>query len=457
MNETKRQIQNINKLINDEEFLRRLCAFFNNNSEGVDKALSLIIIYYLNTLDKNFAYTIEELMKKVNQKFDSKYLFASVDSITVKHIKLFGINYIITEGELPQSLIKAVDSISYDKAHRTEDLLFTQNIHKAITDLKPRALYTELLKEPKGEEKEISVTEPERKHYTTILNNHILKVTKEETGAIYSEGRRIINKYIDSKRHIIVVPSDHKSIDLGRTVGYFEAVANIYPPSIGFIELPSTYQIKQICLENNPLIFERRNKETKEKRPSNLVTYYRFEPVAITDQFEYFNRELTGDEKYDVDILYAGFLSKDKGKRSTVFDENLKRIKKSTELIQLNKHGNKYEIVNGRHRLVYLKHMFKILTEPGSINHYTAEDFKIPALVNYGMENEDCNNLLLTIKNRHGNAIFLKDNVNNDDINLIIIYDDKVYTNQVESKASWYRTSRLRLVKITDKKTASDD
>ena len=77
MNEEKKQIKRISQLINDEEFLRSLCAFFNNNEENVDKILSLIIIYYLDTLDQNFDYTIEELVKNVNRKYSPEGRFTS--------------------------------------------------------------------------------------------------------------------------------------------------------------------------------------------------------------------------------------------------------------------------------------------------------------------------------------------------------------------------------------------
>ena len=428
MNEVKRQIANINLLINDEEFLRRLCAFFNNNVENVDKALSLIIIYYLTTLDPFIDYTIEELMKLANRKYDNNFLFAQVDCLTAKHIKLFGINNSITEGAIPLNLQKTATAISFDPIPRNEELLFTQNPHKAITDLKPRALYATILKEPKGEEKAVSITEPERKHYTTIMSNHISRITRSNTAALITEGKKIINKYIDTRRHIVVVSRDHKAIDLGRAVGAFEAIGNIYPPSIGFIELPSVYGLKQICLENNMPDVEKSRQTTKGTREKYLVSYYRFEPITIDDKFEYFNNEVTGDADYDVDLLYAGYLSRDsKNGISSVFDENLRRIKKSTELIQLTKYGDKYEIINGRHRLIYLKHMYSIMTDPKVVDRLKREDFSIPALINHGIENDECNQLLQIIRNRHRTVKLLKDNVNDDEVNVIIIIDDRVY------------------------------
>ncbi len=428
MNEVKRQITNLNLLINDEEFLRRLCAFFNNSVENVEKILSLIILYYLTTLDNDFNYPIEELIKLVNRKYDDKFLFAGVDCVTAKRIRLLGINSSITEGEIPLNLLKTAATISFDQISPKEELLFTQSPHKAIIDLKPRALYNVLLKEPKGEEREVSLTEPEKKHYTTIMNDHIHRIMRDNTGALCTDGKRIINKYIDSKRHIVVVPSNHKAIDLGRSIGTFEAIGNIYPPSIGIIELPSNYQLRQICLENTSPLEERTSRREKGTREKFLVNYYRFEPVTINDEFEYFNNQVTGDADYDVDLLYAGYLSRDsKNNISPTFEENLKRIKKSTELIQLSKYGDKYEIINGRHRLIYLKHMYKVMVEPGSVDRLKIEDFSIPALVNYGIENEECNNLLLILKNRDRSIKFLKDNINNDDENIIIIIGDSVY------------------------------
>ena len=425
MNEIKRQIKLINILINDDAFLQRLCAFLNNNEESVDKVLSLIIMYYLNTLDRRIDYTIEELIERINRKYDQELLYAQVDCCTAKTIKLLGINNSVTEGNLPDNIKKVARAISFDTVGETDSLSFTESLHTAMGDLKPKALYSTLLKEPRDGKKEISVTEPEQRHYESIVKKHITDVTKTTTGALFTESSKIINKYVDSKRHIVVVPKNHASIELGTKIGTYEPLSRISSNNVGLLELPSIYHLKQICLKRRPPKVEPRRKSTKEITP--LVSYYRYEPVQITDKFQYETPALTGDADYDIDIIYNGLDRKDsRGKLSSIFDENLKRIKKNPEIIQLTKVGNKYKIENGRHRIVYLTHMYKRMTE-SKTSGIKPEDFRIPAVVIHRLENPEVNNLLLTIKNRSSHSVFFKDNINDDNENIIIIMDNKVY------------------------------
>ena len=387
---------------------------------------SLIISYYLNTLDPRFDYTIEELLQKINTRYNQNILYASIDCCTAKTIRILGINNSIIDRELPDNVKKVAKSISFDPVGDSNGVEFSENLHKSMEDLKPRVLYKVLLKEPKNQEAEISVTEPEERHYTTIVKKHIQEVTKTTTGAIFTEGTKIVNKYVDGKRHIIIVPKNHSSIDLGHRVGTYEPINKISLGNIAFLEIPSIYHIKQICLKQSPPQVEK-NRSLEEPEIKQLVNYYRYEYVQITDKFEYVSPALTGDADYDIDMIYNGLDRKDsRGKLSSVFDENLKRIKRNTEIIQLSKQGNKYKIENGRHRIVYLTHMYKTMTS-SKHSSIKPEDFKIPAVVIHGIENEELNNLLLTIKNRHRNAFFLKDNINNDDENVIIIIDNKVY------------------------------
>ncbi len=427
MIDLKKQIKLINELISDEIFLSQLCAFFNNNEKNVDKALGLIIAYYLNTLDPNFGYTLEELLKKITIKTDQNFLYAPVDATTAKYIRIFGINNRVLDGELPVNVQKVAESISFDPISRKRELLFRSRLIDAIKVSKPRVLYTTLFKEPKGEEKAIDISEPEQEHYTTILKDHISRVARENTGALISDGKKIVNKYIDSKRHIIVVRREQKEIDLGSKVGTYEAMSPISIFNIGFLELPSTYKIKQLCLKGGLPQPEYKEKP-KFQKPQYLVRYYRYELVPITDDFDYYNDALTGDADYDIDILYHKHDNKDsKSKISSLFDENLRSIKKSTEVIQLTKYGDKYEINNGRHRLIYLKHMFKRMTDPNTKAGFKPIDFQVPAIVNHGIESEEVNNLLLTIQNRHTSTRFLKDNISNDRENIIIMIGNKVY------------------------------
>ncbi len=142
MIDLKKQIKLINELISDEIFLSQLCAFFNNNEKNVDKALGLIIAYYLNTLDPNFGYTLEELLKKITIKTDQNFLYAPVDATTAKYIRIFGINNRVLDGELPVNVQKVAESISFDPISRKRELLFRSRLIDAIKVSKPRVLYT---------------------------------------------------------------------------------------------------------------------------------------------------------------------------------------------------------------------------------------------------------------------------------------------------------------------------
>ena len=92
--------------------------------------------------------------------------------------------------------------------------------------------------------------------------------------------------------------------------------------------------------------------------PTGLI-YTTCELITIDDEFKYYNFELTGNPKIDLQLIYG---SKDAhnsiGILTRPSEDNIARIKRNHD-ISLTKCEDTYLINNGRHRIVYLKHYYE--------------------------------------------------------------------------------------------------
>ena len=91
--------------------------------------------------------------------------------------------------------------------------------------------------------------------------------------------------------------------------------------------------------------------------PTGLI-WTTIEQITIDEDFKYYNSELTGNPKVDLQLIYG---SKDVhnsvGILTRPSEDNIARIKRNYD-ISLTKCDDTYLINNGRHRIVYLKHYF---------------------------------------------------------------------------------------------------
>ena len=199
------------------------------------------------------------------------------------------------------------------------------------------------------------------------------------------------------------------------------------------IRIPNVHFIVKLCNEN---IQEREEKERKRHefaaRYDKLkgfnetgFTYTRPEMVSLDKDFNYYYVDCTGDICQDYYQLY-------KDERYNVDDDsplrngyysNLNSINYSNN-IQIIKLGNMYSIDNGRHRLLYV------------LYHSISEN--IPCTVTRRIEDKEFN--IITNKlSKNNNAYLYKNNIFNDDPDIVICLNNKLYnTRSIEEIKDFY-------------------
>jgi hypothetical protein len=189
------------------------------------------------------------------------------------------------------------------------------------------------------------------------------------------------------------------------------------------LKLPDFSLLKEICNSNKrekeELAKENEIKEKYYKVARGFdeveLSYERFENVYIDRNFIYSNYNLSGNLYRDFCKMYNDDRYSDKTKDNNPlkesFQKNYEKIKKFSD-ISLIKKGNVYEIVNGRHRILYL------LVYGGEV--------EIPATVSHRIESKRVNITLGKLKREYGIRP-LKDNIMNDDCQLLLIYNEKAF------------------------------
>ena len=143
------------------------------------------------------------------------------------------------------------------------------------------------------------------------------------------------------------------------------------------------------------------------------LSYTRPELVRLDSTFRYRYADSTGIVSEDYNMLCRDerYSSNADSPYKRSFSENLNSIVENND-IRITKNGGLYEIYNGRHRLLYL------------LNNGSSLD--IPCLVTKRFEDREVNLLLLELKNKY-HASFHKNSIFNDDIDVLIIIEDRMY------------------------------
>ena len=163
--------------------------------------------------------------------------------------------------------------------------------------------------------------------------------------------------------------------------------------------------------------------------PTGLI-WTTIEQITIDEDFKYYNSELTGNPKVDLQLIYG---SKDVhnsvGILTRPSEDNIARIKRNYD-ISLTKCDDTYLINNGRHRIVYLKHYFadcyQYCDTEEALNTLK-QKVTIPVRINKRLEDRRINEILIFLKENYEDMFIFKTDVLNDNPELAIFYEDSLY------------------------------
>lgn len=163
--------------------------------------------------------------------------------------------------------------------------------------------------------------------------------------------------------------------------------------------------------------------------PTGLI-WTTIEQITIDEDFKYYNSELTGNPKVDLQLIYG---SKDVhnsvGILTRPSEDNIARIKRNYD-ISLTKCDDTYLINNGRHRIVYLKHYFadcyQYCDTEEALNTLK-QKVTIPVRINKRLEDRRINEILIFLKEKYEDMFIFKTDVLNDNLELAIFYEDSLY------------------------------
>lgn len=135
--------------------------------------------------------------------------------------------------------------------------------------------------------------------------------------------------------------------------------------------------------------------------------------VRLDSNFKYKYADSTGIVSEDYNKLYKDerYSSNEDNPLNRSYYDNVNSIMEAND-IRITKNGDSYEIFNGRHRLLYL------------LNNGSRID--IPCYVTMGFEDREVNLVLLELKNKY-QTVFHKNNIFNDELDIIITIEDKLY------------------------------
>ncbi len=410
----KQRVKIINELLKDENFLVSLCDYGNNDVARFISNLSLIINYYLNS--KNFIVSkdVKHLLEIIKpSEFDNNYIFYVTNEYLKKDIQKKGIDFNKNSLKYLFELKQIEREVTINGVASKEERELFSDLDKALITAFtfPKIFYKSILKVPQTEEQDYTVDEVS--HYYAILEKRLENVP-EKTGAfIVRKAKKWFNAFIGQKPNIVVIP--RKLVK-----------DKILPFNLTYIELPTWYTIEQIC---NKKKAKEETQETKKEENRYYVTYSRLEELPINMDFIYSNSEFTGDTDYDVDLIYGALdFNGTRSKISSSSYVNIQKIKDTYDFV-VKKFNGKYEIKNGRHRLLYMKNFYL-----ANYEFYKAQgklDFlqKMVSLivnVEHCIEDDNVNKLLKRLVDNF-EAKFIKFDNSNDDVGLIIVIDNKAY------------------------------
>ena len=444
----KKRCKNLNNFLNQEEFYSTLATYSNYDFATLITNLSLIIAYYLNT-DTPIVYsTLEELFAHLKSVFlpQLDYFIYPSNSYEYIALRMQGINPKINILSLinkkKQRNLKALEkevSFSPIESNPNNPVFYTDIKESLFTSLGyPAILFQSILKQPTVTTSHTispSMELSENTYYQNILKERLLNIhdLPYQTGAVI--GAKAISTYANRETMLTIIPAS--------------AVKNsssfISPCFLSFIKLPSKYTLLALCNQKEKSKEKQEGKEQIEEQPKNslpyidpitntnnfLVAYSRYEYLSITDEFIYSNPEFTGDIEYDIDLIYGRLDSnRSRPRVAPNFFENLDKIRMKND-ISVRQIGGQYEITNGRHRLLYLKHFYvrnyEKYKEKGQLQ--VLKDYlKLPINVERYIESPELNDILKKIARMFPNSRFLKANIHDDAPHLLILINEYAYT-----------------------------
>ena len=435
----------INKLFEEPNFFQRLCQLSNNDINEVIENISLIINYYLSTQDIIYTHPLQELLTIAKQTpIKEDIIIHPSHSCDELKYSFLGLN---STSLVYDSKAIELETLEQQVSFNNMSTLFycaqiTPNIKEAInlSHQAPYIVYKSILKQPNQKELPIVAGTKETSYYQSILEIRLKNVNELYRKTTTKKAKRILKRYIGKDSLLVIFPKQTKRYTITeKELSRQETPIHIPSKYLSFIKLPSRYKLISICLENKQIRngelidFNSGNQyesiETLET-PTYHVYYSRYETLDITDQFEYTNSELTQDINYDIDLIYGNLdtnKSREKIQRNPY--TNIDYIH-SRDDIHVRKTNGKYHIRNGRHRLLYLKHFY--VTNYNSYKELDNLDklkelVTIPASVERTIESPSINETLSKIKELSTKVLFFKCDINNEEPELLIIFEDKTY------------------------------
>lgn len=440
LNQLKENIQTLNKRISAPNFYQELCDFSQNDINLVIQNLSKIIAYYLYSDDKITSDQLSTLFIKINhfQIQCPKYAIHPTNNFYARKMKRNGVNSNLPFMKMLDSeLICLAEFVSvYPNLIPYGISLYTE-IQEALKEalFSPSIVYKDILKQPQKQELPISVGEAENIYYENVFQKRLTGTRASLVRTSANMGKRVLSKIVGQKAVLVFLPIEQvPNMDLLQG----ETALHISANKLAFLEIPTYYTLLNFCVQNKGIeegtkIEYKTGEIHKESKPATYTTsryyYNRYEKISVTEQFEYQNSEFTGDTLYDIDLIYGSLDSNNSREvLENSFDVNYAKIKEASD-IKVRKKKDKYTILNGRHRLLYLKHYYltnyQYYSEAGQLDRLK-EKVTIPMLVEHTIEDQEFVRYLDKI-NTLASFTLLKNDIRNDNLEFIIIIEDYVY------------------------------
>jgi len=210
--------------------------------------------------------------------------------------------------------------------------------------------------------------------------------------------------------------------------------ADIRFADIADLMVPTKEKIEEIC-QLNEREKKKREKSTRcqTQRGFDIIafTYSRKELITITPSFQYDYPTATGNIQIDFQNKYQEERYIDRPQTlhplNKDYQTNIEDIKTHTDIL-LKKVGNVYEIENGKHRILYImKHGIPV---------------QIPVTMTRRIEDREFNEILCILKENY-QAKFYKNNILNDEPNILINIQGKAYViKNKQELLSFYKSIR---------------
>lgn len=442
----KKITNTINTLFSKPKFFEKLCKLSNNDINIVINNISKIINYYLVTQDTIISYSILELLSKSNEikETNQNILFHPSNSFYINQYRIGGINPYIHISPINSPKLDILDQNVSLFPHNEIDSYSSiyQSINQAIIESFscPEQLFKSVLKQPKGKELPFVVGTTETNYYQSILDIRLRNIKEEEQKTNSKIGKKAISQIIGKDSMLVLFPRKTPRYEILEK-DIKDNITGVYipPTELSFIKIPSKYKLLSICatnkqLRNGELLDINTGLDYQLPSPSDDFDYWpqysRYEAISVTEDFIYTNSEFTGDISYDIDLIY-GQLDSNKSREIAFSDpaKNIASIKRRDDII-VRKIGDKYNIRNGRHRILYLKHFYVSNYEEYKRDnklHMLKKYITIPMNVESAIQDKLANEYLLKIFQLFPNVYIFKIDINNDDPSIILTIDKKSY------------------------------